>query len=187
MSQQPLFNRNTYGQDAYLTARYRGVAAEYRLAAELLERGHEVAFPAMGHGYDLVVNARLRVQVKTSKTFMANIGTGKRYGGASKERGVSQYKPFTPDHVDWVACYSRKTCEWWFIPAPILKGLRNLNFGDPLYWQYRNAWDVFEEAKGEENGKTHTEVSALPLRRDQGAEDGGDLRRLRGDQAAESA
>jgi len=90
-----------------------GKASEYELTAELLRRGHNVAIPVVDdHAVDLVVNYRLRVQVKSSQR--------NRQGGYSFSGGVASGS-LLRGSAEIFVLYGRGPDVWWIIPRSALE------------------------------------------------------------------
>jgi hypothetical protein len=132
-----------------------GVAAEMLLVAALLERGHKVAVPiADDDGVDVIVDYRLKVQVKSSAYRDARTGNlavviDDRRG--HRARGYGQRSRGLRDHVDVVAVYARDTGTWWHVPRDALPATRKLRLneqGRTGVSAWRGAWDVYGEPPG---------------------------------------
>jgi hypothetical protein len=72
---------------AYTCSSAHGKAVEMKLAAMLLERGHEVAIPLNDSGVDLVVDYQLRVQVKSCGVKLRDVN-GSSYPLSGLRRGI---------------------------------------------------------------------------------------------------
>jgi hypothetical protein len=98
----------------------KGDLAEMAVAADVLRRGHKVAFP---HGedwdYDLVVcrHGRLeRVQVKYSASDGCALHVRCRSLSLTNGR-VREVKKYTAATIDWLAVYDATTSGCFYIPA----------------------------------------------------------------------
>jgi hypothetical protein len=121
-----------------------GRATELRVMAELLERGFDVAVPAVDSGYDLLVDGRVTVQVKASRIRLNGSGGGTQYVFSFK-RGLS---------ADFLVCRGVDGSRWWIVPASVVTpGAVSLAISpDPPsrrgrpgkvdYEPYLNAWDL---------------------------------------------
>lgn len=101
------------GGEAAVGSSAFGASAELRAAARLLELGHKVAIPVVDDdGVDLVVDYRLRAQVKTCLgltsgqwTFELRPNQADRRAGKSPRRNADFYILFAAD-----------VAVWWIIP-----------------------------------------------------------------------
>lgn len=122
-----------------------GAAAEMRLVAELLDRGHKVAIPVVDDdGVDLIVNYRTKVQVKSGARRDPRSGRlvvftqRKRY----ERDGVKRLQ----DHVDVLAAYARDTGTWWLIPRDQITVANAIYLSETAQTglsAWREAWELF--------------------------------------------
>lgn len=137
-----------------------GCAAEHRAIAELLERGHQVAKPVVDNdGVDLVVDYRIKVQIKSSTYLRPPPPPGERVPRRALV-GCEGYVLFnlgrprnshTGDqknrHADVFLLYDGRFSErqFYVVPATEISGAaKNLQLS-PKYQMFREAWHVFAE------------------------------------------
>lgn len=125
-----------------------GRIGELLAEIELLERGHEVARPSVDTGYDLVVDGRLRVQVKHARKSTVTTLNGKPYyfnvfGNPRRRWNADVY----------VFCANRGET-WWIVPGAVLRDLGvkekcNLRSGatglSAHLEPYIDAWHILKE------------------------------------------
>lgn len=124
-----------------------GTIGEAKAIAKLLELGHAVAIPVVDDGVDLVVDYRLRVQVKTcSKAMPPRPGVPLPYygfstaGGTKWRRGTRRLT-----YADFVICHVLSDELWWVIPSAELRAASIQVTPGSRYHRYRDAWDVLHE------------------------------------------
>lgn len=141
-----------------------GAAVEHLAAAELLFRGLDVAWPAVDRGYDLLVDFRVRVQVKASSRRDLTIGGRYTYGrflwsgvGSRKWDGGRQVpRVVDRSNVDVFVLFGLDAGgrrRWWIVPGFELRDVAgSLNFMPgssrgigPVVASYEDAWHVFDE------------------------------------------
>jgi hypothetical protein len=133
--------------DFSLSASVVGRVGELLAEARLLELGHSVSRPSVDDGYDLVVDARLTIQVKTSKLAFP--------AGRSKPhlRFHVFSNPKQRRAADFFLFCGRngRTETWWVVPGQYLldsaaKGAISLYPGakgrSEDFEQFREAWHL---------------------------------------------
>jgi hypothetical protein len=134
----------------YRESSRRGKLAEQLAIVELLERGHSVALPVVDDdGVDLVVNYRLRVQVKSCQEKAWESVPGYPYRGFSWS-----VKPGRKNKADVFLFYGRLESggRWFVVPVSILRDVAsvvNLYVGSrrglsAVLPQYENRWELFD-------------------------------------------
>ena len=126
-----------------------GIAAEYLVVSELLDRGHSVAIPVHDEGVDLVVNYSAKVQIKSS---------GPRSSGASFVWRILNLRG-----VDLVVLVGRRpgaVTRYWVVPIGAFSEFADreaisipTNYDAPTrrprrftsLYEYENRWDLFED------------------------------------------
>ncbi len=126
-------------------------------AGKLLLLGKHVSIPLEDDGVDLLVDYRLRVQVKSSQ---------QRYNGRLKVsvcKGDSPVRRRIMDRIDVFVVYARDTESWWVIPTAAFADAGYVEFPRQFalteHWQgakgklgtlssYLNAWWVFDLPSG---------------------------------------
>lgn len=98
----------------------KGDLAELMVAADILRRGHKIAFPfGEDWDFDLIVcrhGALERVQVKHAQSDGAVIAV--RCSSHSLTNGkVRRTKRYTPAMIDWIAVYDPTTERCYYVPA----------------------------------------------------------------------
>jgi PD-(D/E)XK endonuclease len=103
----------------------KGDLAEVMVAADLLRRGHKVAFPyGEDWDYDLIVSreGRLeRVQVKHTRSDGRSITVRCRSHSLTNGR-VRATKRYTAATVDWIAVYDATTERCYYVPSAVFDG-----------------------------------------------------------------
>ncbi len=124
-----------------------GMAGQLRVASELILRGHRPAITLVDKGVDLITEAGLRVQVKTSR-----LSTYRRYVFSFANWHKTEFHGLA--NVDFVVCWGVTTNEFWVFPAKVLT-YRMLKLipgsqGQGRRWdhpQYKEAWDLLDQLK----------------------------------------
>jgi hypothetical protein len=113
----------------------QGQAGVYQVAAQLCLRGHNVFFPAVDIGADLLVDGGLRVQVKSTHLKYSRAGyKGGSYwfrlGQNTMTKGVRGWKAvnFT-DFCDIVVFWGIEQNRFWIAPATAIDGHQCLVLG----------------------------------------------------------
>jgi hypothetical protein len=126
-----------------------GAATELRATAELLERGFDVTRPVVDAGYDLLLDGRVRVQVKASRIRLNGAGGGTQYVFSFK-RGLA---------ADFLVCRGVEGDRWWIVPASVVPaGATSLSIspdppnpggrGRPAKVDFREYLDAWELLRG---------------------------------------
>lgn len=113
-----------------------GQAAVYRVASELLLRGHLTSFPSVDLGFDLSINNSIRIQVKStglrSNSVCPEGGYWFRFRKASNPHTVTKSmrypegpRVFSKD-CDFVILVGRGEWRFWIIPAVELDNVQSL-------------------------------------------------------------
>lgn len=145
-------NNNFITEQAGRDNRFRGQAGEYRVLSELLLRGHHPLIPSVDHGYDILLENGLRLQVKTStrKTILCNKSRSpyEIYQFASfKKRWSGKYDRNTYDFVDYMVLWGIDDDVFYIIPVEGLSGW-NIQVwckdseDETKYGKYKGAWDL---------------------------------------------
>lgn len=135
----------------------RGTIAEHLAIAELLRRGHRVAVPVVDDdGVDLLVDYRIKVQVKSSAALSAERRRGS--GSVGPRRLSKRYVTFhvsrcratgaKPYDVDVFLLFDSRNTEriFYVIPASEIRRKRTLEL-TPKYQAWADAWHVFGEVE----------------------------------------
>lgn len=148
-----------------------GVAAENLAISVLLRRGHKVAVPVVDDdGVDLIVDYRLRVQVKSSSRRVVTTNPPYSYAaymfsGLNKSLGKVEFFLFHGVGDDG-------TDRWWVVPAAALAGCGpsvNIYEGSvrgtsARLMAYENAWELLDGDEGisvASDGSGATEVAGV--------------------------
>lgn len=144
----------------------QGQAGVYRIASELMFRGHHVCFPAADlHGVDLLLESGVKIQVKT-----ANLGFYERtpQGAYWFNFGQSKYsdelkklikvKRDYSTQCDFVILFGIDDSKFWVVPAAILNGANGVVMGRAEQYKNLNP-DVIQELQ--EQGHTQEEIGRL--------------------------
>jgi PD-(D/E)XK endonuclease len=103
----------------------KGDLAEMMVAADLLSRGHKVAFPyGEDWDYDLIVcrGGRLeRVQVKHARSDGRSLAVRCRSHSLTNGK-VRATKRYTAQTVDWIAVYDATTEQCYYVPSEAFDG-----------------------------------------------------------------
>jgi hypothetical protein len=98
----------------------RGDRAELAVAADLVRRGHTVAFPfGEDSDYDLIVDRGgllERVQVKYAESDGSRLEVRCRSHSLTNGK-VRRTKHYTAETIDWLAVYDSSTARCFYIPA----------------------------------------------------------------------
>jgi hypothetical protein len=98
----------------------KGDIAEARVFADLIARGHKVAFPyGEDWDYDLIVcrhGALERVQVKYAESD-GEVVEVKCFSASLTNGRVRKVKRYTADTVDWIGVYDRTTDRCYYLPS----------------------------------------------------------------------
>ncbi len=112
-----------------LTRKAKGDLAEMRVAADLLERGHKVAFPyGEDWDYDIILSREdklERVQVKYTCSDGQAIEIKCRTHSLTNGR-IRATKRYTAATIDWIAAYDVTSDRCYYIPAHLLGDGRSL-------------------------------------------------------------
>lgn len=135
-----------------------GQAGVYQVASQLCSRGFNPHFPAVDIGADLVIDAGIRIQVKTT-----HLKTSTQYPNGvywfglhktviKKRMQVCENRLFSPD-CDFVVLWGIEQNKFWVVPAAVLDSVQVLAIRpDPLFKdclsvtmrQYENAWEQIQ-------------------------------------------
>lgn len=123
----------------------QGHIAVLRLICAASSRGYRVLRPEGDNdSFDLVLltekNRFLRVQIKSTKT-----SSRKGHSFAIKRGGKRNIVAYTPEEVDFVACYAFDDESWYFVPIDELGRRKHIRTGEGTYWQkFHNNWEVLQ-------------------------------------------
>lgn len=143
-----------------------GKAGEYRVASELLLRGHKIYLPCVDNGIDLIIDKDIKIQIKSGQK-KPDYCKGKilHYSyifnfHSSKYADRHVIKPKRLDGVDYVICWCIDDDEFYIIPAEKINGKRSICFTSDenkrtqVKWNrwriYHNAWGLLKGEKIEE-------------------------------------
>jgi PD-(D/E)XK nuclease superfamily protein len=135
-----------------LNRKAKGDLAELKVAADLVARGHKVAFPyGEDWDFDLIVNrggTLERVQVKYAESDQVTVEISCRSHSLTNGK-VRATKHYTAAIVDWLAVYDRTTERCYYVPATELgtgMSLLTLRLQPPLNGQVRGIRDAVSYA-----------------------------------------
>lgn len=139
-----------------------GVAGEYRIIAELLSLGYNVAVPVIDNGVDMVLDNKTNVQVKTSKPFLVELeqfSHKKFIFNFTRNRSAEEHKrkikaqPHNLGNIDYVVLWAVGD-GFYIIPASEIRGRLAVGFTADFdkrtqkkwhkWMPYRNNWDVLK-------------------------------------------
>ena len=107
----------------------KGDMAEAMVAADVLRRGHKVAYPfGEDWDYDLIAcrhGALERVQVKYARSDGCVLRVRCRSQSLTNGK-VRATKRYTADSVDWIAVYDATTERCYYVPAAVLGAGRSI-------------------------------------------------------------
>lgn len=116
-----------------------GRVSEQLAIARLLTLGHHVAVPVIDDdGVDLIVNYRLKVQVKSSSLRDGGERVFYRFATAPMRSGGRR-----DAHVDVYVLHGRDTDEWWVVSAANLRTMASFS-RSPGSTLDKDAWGVFD-------------------------------------------
>jgi predicted Zn-ribbon and HTH transcriptional regulator len=143
-----------------------GKAGEFRVASELLLRGHSIFMPTVDNGMDLVIDDGVTIQIKcghkqpygesghTLNCYRFNFH--KSYSKSQKEIHIVPHEL----NVDFVICWAIDDDEFYVIPADKIRGKTYLSFTADeekrthVKWNawhpYLNAWGILDGEKIED-------------------------------------
>jgi len=151
----------------------QGRAGEYRVAAELLIRGHIVYEPSIEDGIDMLLDNGKAIQVKSGRKrlvqkpyehnqYSFNIVSAKKwqkYFTRDKNKPYS-IRPHLLDKVDFVILWAVEDDEFYIIPAEKVRGRTSISFTadydkrTQVKWNkwlpYRNNWGLLNGDKLED-------------------------------------
>lgn len=126
----------------------RGAASEFLAIAKLIELGHDVALPVVDRGVDLVIDYRIKAQVKRGGVQANSDGRGASFR-LHNNRTSGEYTV----EPDVYLFHAHAWDVWWIIPTSELREAGALNRSwiqlrqNPVYRskysrldQYRGAW-----------------------------------------------
>ena len=139
-----------------------GKAGEYRVASELILRGHAVYFPAVDMGADLTIENGIRVQVKTCHLVKQNSQTAYFIDPSHHiihdgMKQVSLRDRKMSDECDFVVVWGIDENRFWVIPADLLDGVGSVSLGPECYFKQLDLQKMLELRR---MGRTHNEIAA---------------------------
>lgn len=128
----------------------RGEWAESVFIARAKEHGLPVSKPTGdSHSFDCVVGRPGKFAAVQVKSTVAKLESGKGYICAT----CSSHKVYRAGAFDFLAAYVIPEDAWYIIPAREIRGLKSIslctNGGEAKYEQYRETWNLLQEATGE--------------------------------------
>lgn len=126
-------------------------------------RGQQVHFPGVDHGYDLLMNHGVRVQVKSAMlkdTYYASCSYNFHlrkcaYARSNKNIMPARTRTFS-EECDFVVLWGVDEDRFWVAPANLLDGVHFLTVA-PKIW--RKNVDIEEIRRMAADGKTHEEIA----------------------------
>jgi PD-(D/E)XK endonuclease len=112
-----------------LTRKGKGDLAELKVACDLVERGHRIAFPyGEDNDFDLVLLRdekveRVQVKYATSENGVIRVECRSRSLTNGK---ILRTKHYTADMIEWLAVYDRTTDRCFYLPADELGAGRSV-------------------------------------------------------------
>jgi hypothetical protein len=111
----------------------QGQAGVYAVVAQLLLRGHIPFFPAVDHGYDIMLDNGIRIQVKSARLFSSTMGKRNRhpwgaYGfdtRSAKLDADGKMRRIARDYsqvADFFVLWGIDENRFWIVPTSELKG-----------------------------------------------------------------
>jgi len=134
----------------------------YRVASELLRRGHHVFFPAIDDGIDLFTASGYRIQVKaSSRGWHQFYSFFFRHWTQTDKRRVQKFVKFRPD-LTHLILWGVTEDHFWIIPTvefsePVsclripspTKQSDRYKHRDTKYGRYLNAWNLIPASDGD--------------------------------------
>lgn len=140
-----------------------GQGGVYRVTSELMLRGHNVLFPAVDTGADIVVDGGVRLQVKTASLSKPPSNPRGQYTyhfqrstKVGKVRGYTKGRRFS-EECDFVVLYGIEHGRFWIVPASLLDDIKGLTM-----MAYEVAWEILDKSaveQGLQAGKPPAVVS----------------------------
>ena len=139
-----------------------GKAGEYRVASELMMRGHAVYFPAIDLGADLLIENGIRIQVKSCHLVKRNTQVAYFFNPSyriimDKMKQISMKDRKMSDEADFVIVWGIDENRFWVIPAELLDGKNSVSLGPECYFKETDLKKMLELRR---LGKTHNEIAA---------------------------
>ena len=138
-----------------------GKAGEYRVASELIMRGHAVFFPAIDLGADLLIENGIRIQVKSCHLVERNSQVAyfitPTYRIVHRDmKQVSLKDRKTSDECDFVIVWGIDENRFWVIPSELLDGKGSVSLGPECYFKQLDLEKMLEMRR---LGKTQSEIA----------------------------
>lgn len=139
-----------------------GKAGEYRVAAELVLRGHMIYLPGIDNGVDIIIDDGIRIQIKCGQRHMASKYQKHKnitYNFNVRSCKYSRYshkilEPHPLEGVDFVICWAIDDGEFYIIPADKVRGQTTIKITADMdrrtkvkwnqWLPYRNAWEQLD-------------------------------------------
>lgn len=139
-----------------------GKAGEYQVASKLLLRGHDVAFPAVDAGYDLIADG-CRIQVKSGRLRVDRVSSTPAYWFSLKYKktihGNKQticYERLLSAECDFVTLWGANENKFWIVPSVTLDRQHSLRLGSNT--QYKEI-DSVEIKRLHDLGLKHEDIA----------------------------
>lgn len=122
---------------------FTGKAGEYRIASELLLRGHNPSISVVDEGVDIILENGIKIQIKTTNNPLKNdkyqisLRGPNHFNGNKNRTAYSLKSDFT---IVWLI----KINIFYIIPSAVLVGKKSVDFNTNTNFHkpYINNWDV---------------------------------------------
>lgn len=130
-----------------------GKATEMRVASEILLRGHNVFFPMVDDGIDIILENDLRIQIKgATGRFLDKdkVSLGYTFSFRSWKRSRDSHEPHNLDRIDFVILWAIGADLFYIIPSVEIRGkytVRVTPHGKrrkSTYTKWINRWDLLD-------------------------------------------
>ena len=130
-----------------------GKAGEFRVASELLLRGHEVYLATADSGVDLILGNGKRLQVKVAQLRLRDRNNPKwqcrmyTFSFKSWRRQGKHYAPHNLEGVDYIILWAKDDNVFLVIPADRVRGKYSIRFNPASrkqqseYMLFKDRWD----------------------------------------------
>ncbi len=131
-----------------------GRSGEYRVASELLLRGHEVFLASIDSSIDLILGNGNRIQIKTARKTKVNTSSHKRYVFSFKswEQQNGHYKAHDLNETDFVILWAMDDNVFFIIPANEVRGKFSIQLSLngrqwSQYLKFKDNWNLLQEKR----------------------------------------